>query len=114
MTVEWLSVPEFAERAGLSPAAVRDRLREGTLVAQRRGPNNAQMLPAQFIVPGDHADHVISTLKGTLTLLKDMAMTDDEVMAWLLEPHPDLGQAPLEALRQGQRSAVRRAAQTLL
>ena len=112
--MEWLSVPEFAERIRSTPSQVRDKLRDGALLAMRRGENNAWYLPAEFIVMGDHAEHIIPTLKGTITLLHDMALTDDEALHWLLTTHDELGAPPLQVLREGQRAAVRRAAQTLL
>ncbi|WP_084073207.1 Rv2175c family DNA-binding protein [Demequina sp. NBRC 110052] len=112
--IEWLSVPEFAERIGVEASRVRDLLREGRLIAVRRGPNSALALPADFIVPGDHAPHVLATLHGTFTLLKDAGFTDDETMNWLFSPSEELGGTPMHALREGRRAAVRRAAQTEL
>ncbi|WP_062202130.1 Rv2175c family DNA-binding protein [Demequina salsinemoris] len=112
--IEWLSIPEFADRISVRDSRVRDLLRDRALIAVRRGENNALSLPADFIVPGDHAPHIIATLKGTLTLLLDMGLSDDEVIEWLFTPSDELDTTPMEALRQGQRAAVRRAAQTLL
>lgn len=112
--VEWLSIPEFAERISVRDSRVRDLLRERAIIAVRRGENNALALPADFIVPGDHAPHLLPTLKGTLTVLLDAGFTDDEAMEWLFEFSDELDATPMEALRGGRRAHVRRVAQTLL
>lgn len=112
--VEWLSVPEFADRIGRTASDVRDMLREGALASVRRGERNTVQIPAGFIIPGDHAPHIIPTLRGTLTLLRDAGFDDDGAIAWLLADEPELGMSPLAALQQGQRAHVRRLAQALL
>ncbi|WNM25692.1 Rv2175c family DNA-binding protein [Demequina capsici] len=112
--VEWLSIPEFASRISVRDARVRDLLRDRALIAVRRGENSALMLPADFIVPGDHAPHVLATLKGTLTVLFDAGFDDDAAMEWLFTFAEELGATPMAALREGQRAPVRRLAQALL
>ena len=39
--------------------------------------------------------------------------TDDEAIDWMLAPDDTIGVAPIEALRAGRKSEVRRVAQTL-
>ena len=39
--------------------------------------------------------------------------TDDETIEWLLTPEESIGLAPIEALRAGRKSEVRRVAQSL-
>ena len=46
-------------------------------------------------------------------MLADAGFDDDETMRWLLTPEDTLGVAPIEALRQGRKSEVRRVAQVL-
>ena len=111
---EWFSVPEFADQLGLTASDVRDLLREGALVAVRRGDSNTVQLPAGFIIPGDVAPHIIPTLRGTLTLLRDAGFDDEGAIGWLLADEPTLGMSPLAALQLGQRAQVRRLAQALL
>lgn len=112
--MSWLSVPEFGDRLGVPASDVRDMLRTGAVVAVRRGANDAWHLPAGFIE--DHEGHarVLPTLVGTLTVLRDNGLKDDEIVDWLLADNDELGMTPLEALREGRRAPVRRAAQTLL
>jgi hypothetical protein len=112
--VEWLSIPEFADRLGISAVQVRDKIRDRKIIAIRRGDQQAWAVPAQFIVIGDGGPHVIATLRGTFTLLADAGFSDEETMAWLLAEHDELGMSPLASLREGRRSHVRRLAQALL
>ncbi|WP_062295409.1 Rv2175c family DNA-binding protein [Demequina maris] len=110
----WLTVPDFADRLGITPSAVREMLREGHLFAVRRGERQTLQIPADVIVEGDAGPEVLATLRGTLTLLHDVGMDDAECGDWLLAEEEELGMTPLEALRQGRRAHVRRVAQSLL
>lgn len=113
-SMQWLTIPEFAQTLGLEPGEVRDKLRERKIVAVRREPNNAWRIPADFIIPGAVSPHIIPTLRGTLTLLADAGMSDEESIEWLITPAEELGATPLSCLRDGQRAPVRRLAQALL
>lgn len=109
-TTQWLTIPEFAEALGLEPGDVREKLRERKIIAVRRGENDAWHIPAGFIIPGAVAPHIIPTLKGTVTVLGDAGLSDQEAIDWLLTPAAQLGMTPLEALQAGQRAPVRRLA----
>lgn len=111
---DWLTVPDFALALGVTPGDVREMVREGELVAVRRGERGIVNIPAGFIVDGDGGPMVVKTLRGTLTLLRDAGFSDAECADWLMEVAPELGMAPLTALREGQRAPVRRLAQALL
>lgn len=111
---DWLTVPDAAERLGTTPTQVRELLREGYLVAVRRGERSTLQVPAAAIVDGEDGPEVLATLRGTLTLLRDNGFSDDEAAAWLMAEEGELGATPLEALRQGRRAHVRRIAQSLL
>ena len=65
---EWLTLPEVAERLGLDITRIRPLIKEGQLLAVRRGENKALMVPADFI--GDGA--ITKGLSGTLTELKQL------------------------------------------
>lgn len=111
--IAWLAVPDFAESLGVLATHVRDLMREGTIVAVRRGANDAWYIPADFIIEEDGEPQLLKTVPGTITLLKDMGLTDAEIIDWLFEESDELGTTPMAALREGRRSPVRRAAQTL-
>lgn len=112
--IEWLTVPGFADALGVTASDVREMLRLRSIVAVRRGDNDAWHIPAGFIAEQDGRPRVLSTLPGTLTLLADVGFTDEETVAWLTSPSEELGMTPLAALREGRRAPVRRAAQALL
>lgn len=109
-TVEWLSVPETAEILGIRQRDVRSMLADKTLVAVRRGENHALMIPRDFLIQSSGQWQVLTSLRGTFTLLRDAGLSDDEVVAWLFSDEPSLDTTPLQALRQGNVHPVRRAA----
>ena len=84
---------------------VRRLLDDRHLVGSRR--DGVLKVPAAVIVDG----HPHSSLRGTLFVLHDAGFSDDEAIDWLLTTEESLGVAPLEALRAGRKSEVRRVAQ---
>lgn len=105
----WLTVPDIAERLGVEVTRVRQLIREGQLIAVRRGENRVLMVPADFI--GE--DRVVKGLVGTLTLLKDDGFSDEEALEWLFTPDPTLPGTPAQALRENRGTEVKRRAQAL-
>jgi hypothetical protein len=91
---------------------VRELVRERHLLAVRRGENDALHVPESFLIDGPDGMQPIPTLRGTVILLADAGLTDDQVMRWLLDDNDELGQTPVDALRSGKRAHVRRVAQT--
>lgn len=134
---EWLTVPDVAERLGIDTGKVRRLVHEGRLAVVRRGPSFVVSIPAAFLVP-EHLENpanstlnapapvphedgspaarwaVLASLYGTFTLLRDSGFEDAEAIEWLYSPDDTLGMTPIEALRTGRKTAVRRIAQTLL
>lgn len=106
---DWLTLPDLAERWGMPVTKVRALIGDRELVAVRRGQNRALHVPARFAAAsGPRAD-----LKGTITVLADAGMSDDEVVAWLFSPDAGLpdDMTPMTALEAGYRALVRRQAQ---
>ena len=66
-------------------------------------------MPDVFFVDGAP----LSSLRGTVIVLHDAGFDDDEAIDWLLAVDDTIGRAPIEALRAGRKSEVRRVAQTL-
>lgn len=108
-----MTVPECAEALDISISQVRELLRERHLVAARRGDNHALYLPAGQLIDGDDGPEVLSTVRGTIIVLADAGLSDDEIAEWLVAHNEELGESPITALRSGKRAPVRRAAQTL-
>jgi excisionase family DNA binding protein len=127
---DWLTLPDVAERLGIDVGKVRRLLQEGRLVAVRRGDPTVLSVPADFFVPlhlanpaaptapGPDADGqrwaVLTALRGTLTVLSDAGFDASESIEWLFSTDEVLGRTPMEALRAGSKSEVRRRAQTLV
>jgi len=104
---EWLTLPDLVEVLGEPLGRVRRMLDEFHLVGSRR--DGVLKVPAVFIVEG----HPLPSLRGTVFALHDAGFTDDEAIDWLLSPEDTIGLAPIEALRAGRKSEVRRVARTL-
>ncbi|MBL1066759.1 Rv2175c family DNA-binding protein [Streptomyces sp. 7-21] len=105
----WLTLPDVAERLGVPVTRVRQLVKEGQLIAVRRGENGVLMVPADFL----DGDKIVKGLVGTLTLLRDDGFTDEEMLEWLFTPDDSLPGTPTQALRENRGTEVKRRAQAL-
>ena len=105
----WLTLPDIAEMLGVEVTRVRQLVKEGQLIAVRRGENRALHVPAAFI----DGDKIVKGLTGTLTLLRDDGFTDEEMLEWLFTPDPSLPGTPAQALGENRGTEVKRRAQAL-
>jgi len=105
--IEWLTTPDLVEVLDLPLGRVRRLIAEQFLVGSTR--NGPFGVPSIFIVDGAP----LSSLRGTIIVLKDAGFSDDEVIDWLLSEDEELGRTPIAALLDGHKSAVRRVARTL-
>lgn len=105
----WLHLPDISERWGVEVTRVRQLVKDGQLIAVRRGEHNALQVPADFVGP----DKPIKGLTGTLTLLRDAGFTDGEALEWLFTEDPSLPGTPVQALRENRGTEVKRRAQAL-
>lgn len=110
---EWLTLPDVAERLGLDVGKVRRLLQDGLLVAVRRGERNVLSVPAALLVDGEDGVVPLPELRGTITVLSDSGYDDDEALRWLFTPDDSLPGTPVDALRAGRKTEVRRRAQAL-
>jgi hypothetical protein len=107
----WLTLPDIAEMLGVEVTRVRQLVKEGQLIAVRRGENRALHVPAAFI---DGAEQkVVKGLSGTLTLLRDDGFSDEEMLEWLFTPDESLPGTPAQALSENRGTEVKRRAQAL-
>lgn len=106
---EWLPLPDVAELLNVSITKVHGLLDERALVAVRVGERKIRSVPAAFIQEG----HVLDSLKGTVAVLGDAGFTDEELVAWLFTPDESLRGRPVDALREGRKTEIRRRAQSL-
>ena len=105
----WLYVPDIAEMLDIEVTRVRQLIKEGQLIAVRRGENNALQIPAAFI----QGDAIVKGLVGLLTVLRDNSFTDEEMLEWLFTPDPSLPGTPAQALSENRGTEVKRRAQAL-
>ena len=104
-----MSIPEVAEALGARQRDVRTMLDDRTLLAVRRGENNALAVCSLELVEDGDRLMPLKPLRGTLTRLSDAGFTDDEAMQWLLEANDLLeGKRPIDLLRAGNIHGVRR------
>lgn len=80
----WLTLPDIAEQFGVEVTRVRQLVKDGQLIAVRRGENRALHVPADFIDADEQK--VVKGLAGTLTLLRDDGYSDEEALEWLFTP----------------------------
>ncbi|WP_370151021.1 Rv2175c family DNA-binding protein [Streptacidiphilus sp. EB129] len=106
---EWMTVPDIAEQWGLVVTKVRRLVDDRTLLAVRRGENNALMVPAAFIGPNG----TVKGITGLLTLLRDSGFTDEEALEWLFTEDPSLPGTPAQALNENRGTEVKRRAQAM-
>ena len=106
---QWLTLPDVAERLGLDVGKVRRLLQDRYLVAVRRGERNVLSVPAPLLADGAP----LAELRGTLTVLADAGYDDEAALRWLFTPDDSLPGRPVDALREGRKTEVRRRAQAL-
>lgn len=122
----WLTLPDVAEALGVDVGRVRRLLKESRLAGIRRGDPPVLSIPAGFLVSIDAANPsaderdaggsatVLASLQGTLTVLGDAGFSHGEAIAWLYTPDDSLPGRPIDLLRAGNKTEVRRRAQAEL
>ena len=105
---DWLTLPEVAERLDTPVTRVRRMVQDRLLVAVRRGPRNVLSVPTALVEPAPMPE-----LRGTVTVLADAGFSAEEMLRWMFTPDPSLPGTPLQALRAGRKTEVRRRAQAL-
>jgi hypothetical protein len=105
---DWLTLPQVADRLGISIGRVRQLLRDRKLLAVRR-PDGTLSVPGAFLADGQ----VLKGLHGTLTLLFDCGFDDPDALRWLFTDDDSLPGTPVEAMAKNRRTEVNRRAQAL-
>ena len=105
---DWLSLPEVADRLGLTLSRVRQLLRDRKLLAVRR-PDGATAVPAAFL----DGNQVVKGLAGTLTLLFDCGFDEHDAVRWLFTADDTLPGTPVQAMAEHRCREVNRRAQAL-
>ena len=103
----WLTLPEVGERLGLDVSKVRRLLQDRVLVAARVGERRLLCVPEALLADGEP----LPDLRGTLSVLADSGYDDEASLRWLFTPDDTLPGTPVENLRRGRKTEVRRRAQ---
>ena len=93
----------------VSITKVHGLLDERALAALRIGERKIRSVPAAFLQDG----HVVESLKGPIVVLADAGFSDEELIGWLFTPDESLRGRPIDALREGRKTEIRRRAQSL-
>jgi hypothetical protein len=106
---EWLPLPDVAQLLDISITRVHGLIDERALAALRVGDRRIRSVPAAFIKDGQ----VVDSLKGTIVVLADAGYSDEDLIVWLFTADDSLRGRPIDALREGRKTEIRRRAQTL-
>jgi hypothetical protein len=103
-----LSLSEAGRQLDVPANKVRQMVRDKQLVAIRRG--RELVVPTIFLEDGE----VLKGLPGTITVLADSGFSSTEMMRWLFAEDESLvGTTPINALKTGHVTEVRRRAQAM-
>ncbi|MCS3491408.1 MULTISPECIES: Rv2175c family DNA-binding protein [Micrococcaceae] len=106
---QWLTLPDVAEELDVDIRRVHRLLDERAIVSLRIGARNVRSIPADFLQDGV----VVESLKGTLSVLLDAGFSDEESVIWLFTEDESLPGTPMNALRTGRKTEIRRRAQAM-
>ena len=106
---EWLPLPDVAELLDVPITRVHSLIDERALAAVRVGERRIRSVPVAFIQDGQ----VVDSLKGTIVVLADAGYSDEDLIIWLFTADDSLRGRPIDALREGRKTEIRRRAQTL-
>ena len=105
--VTWITVPDVCERLGISPGKVHRLVEERYLLGRKS--EGVFRIPEVML----QGNEPVKEVRGTLVVLLDGGFDEDSPLEWLLGHHELLGVSPIEALRAGRKTEVRRIAQSL-
>ncbi len=90
------NLPEVAELLAVPVTKVHQQLRDGHLIAVKRG--GVPMIPKAFLTP--HGE-VVKSLPGLLDVLRDGGYKETEILRWLFTADPSL-----TVTRDGSRESI--------
>ena len=105
-----MPLPDIAEASGLGISKIRRFVEAGSLVGVRRTDRDIFQVPALFL---DDESRPIRHLRGTVTTLRDAGFDDEAAIVWRFTPDEALPGRPIDLLRCGSKTEVRRRAQAL-
>ena len=106
---DWLPLPDVAAKLDVSVTKVHALVKDGSLLAARVGERSIRAVPAEFF----SGDHIVESLRGTITVLHDAGFDDEEAITWLFTQDDSLPGRPIDALHEGRKTEIRRRAAAL-
>ena len=106
---EWIAFPDLAERWDIPVTRVHNMVNEGRLLASRIGEKAYRAVPALFVQDSGP----LEALRGTVSVLKDAGFSEEQAIRWLFTQDDSLPGRPVDALREGRKTEIRRRAQAL-
>jgi hypothetical protein len=108
----WVTLPDVAARFGVDVSRVRRSVADGELLALRL--SGVVHVPELFLAEPGGGPLAVADLKGTITVLSDAGFRPAEAVSWLFTPDDGLREGrPIDALRAGRKTEVRRRAQAM-
>lgn len=104
---DWITFPDIAERWGIPVTRVHNLVNDRRLLAARIA--GVRQIPALFLTETGP----VESLRGTAMLLQDAGFTDEEAIRWLYTVDETLPGRPIDALRDGRKTEIRRRAQAM-
>ncbi|GAA1122408.1 Rv2175c family DNA-binding protein [Citricoccus alkalitolerans] len=106
---DWEFFPDLAEKWDIPVTRVHNMVSDGRLLTAKVGERHARAVPALFLTE----EGPLEPLKGTISVLRDARFSDDEAIRWLYTSDESLPGRPIDALREGRKTEIRRRAQAL-
>jgi hypothetical protein len=103
----WLTIPEVCERLSLTPGKVHRLVEDCALLGVKH--DGVFRIPDIFL----EGSAPVADLKGTAIVLIDGGFSPEGAIEWLVSTHEVLAMSPIEAIRAGRKTEVRRLAQAL-
>lgn len=103
----WLNLPDVAAALDLPITRVHSLISDRSLVSVRVGERKIRSVPADFLIDGA----VLDSLRGTVVVLADSGYGDEDIIRWLYTEDESLPGRPIDALREGRKTEIRRRAQ---
>lgn len=104
---EWVTFPDVAERWDMPVTRVHNLVGDRRLLAARIA--EVRSIPALLLGEGGP----LESLRGTAMVLQDAGFTDEQAIRWLFTPDDTLPGRPVDALRDGRKTEIRRRASAL-
>lgn len=105
---DWTTFPEIAERFEVPVTRVHNLVKDRRLLAARIGERAVRAVPALFLTETGP----LETLQGTAVVLQDAGFSEEEAIRWLFTADDSLPGRPVDGLRDGRKTEIRRRAQS--